>query len=276
VRPARIEGVVPVTHRRYARFNRWALLGLALVLACTPRGSTPGSDGGYTAPCTDTCQSTGQACGTVCGVSCGSCAADEQGHVQQCLAGRCRCLPACDGDRAGKDDGCGGTCPDRAAVSCADCPLRLVRESVESNGEVVNSVRVRLEASSRWARAPHLASLLFEGSVPLELAAVETGYALSDAGKSLYRYTRDNQPWQRRENGQLELLVTPGPRNQPIAAGTWLTLTFRQSSAEPVAGPWSVRLVRHDDLVAPAEARQALLETAMETPLVVRPVRGQP
>lgn len=55
--------------------------------------------------CIQTCDGMGAVCGEVCGVSCGECDSRDE-----CVNGRCECVPNCDPVNCDPDDGCGGQC----------------------------------------------------------------------------------------------------------------------------------------------------------------------
>ncbi|MBI5497401.1 MAG: hypothetical protein HY904_20470 [Deltaproteobacteria bacterium] len=209
----------------------------------------------------------------MCGRECGTCGTSAEGHALSCLGGFCRCVPACPADACGADDGCGGTCPCPADLTCRDCPLKLVRLDQRSANGALARVTLALEgnnlANGTLAR---MADVRIAVSPAMELVSVRQEPLLRDANKELARFVETDRQFQKLPDGSWRVLLLSGPRNVDLQPGRWLTLTFA-AGAQPPVGPVSFSLVRQADVMAPAAADQLLQVSAYDTPLTIPPAR---
>lgn len=253
------------------RPRRWRRpLIAALLAAFVGAACASGDQSGPERQCLDTCESLGRECGEVCGRPCGECVVGDEGFSSVCVGGLCRCVPSCSPDTCGGDDGCGGTCPCPEDVTCTDCGLRLVRVAVGGDSVALDTVSVAVEWNGPVDGVlPRIADIRVEATEELELERVQIHEPLVDGRKLLHRFTGTNQPFRRLSDGSLQVLVFPGPRNDVVRPGRWLTLHFKNPSR--VEGPLSFRLVPHEQMLAPSGADALANVEGAGRPLVVRP-----
>jgi len=260
--------ILPARDQRRHTLARHALV--AAVLFSLGAGCSSKGPPGPEKQCLDTCASLGRECGEVCGQACGACGVDASSHATTCVAGLCRCVPACSPDACNTPDGCGGTCLCAADTSCLTCALRLVRASQAGDARAVERVGVAVEwngsTAGPFARVADLRILPDPG---LEVERVQLHEPVIDAKKLIHRFTETNLPWRRLEDGSIQLLLLPGPHNDEIRPGRWLTVYFTNPTNK--AGPLHFRLVTDQSSLAPVEAHTLASDGSAAQPLVVRP-----
>lgn len=182
------------------------------------------------------------------------------------------CVPSCVAGTCGQDDGCGGTCACPVDVSCAACPLRLVRVDQADAPGTIAAATLALEATADWGDSlPRLAEVQVAASEPVVLERVEIGEPLALARKRIFRFSaQGNQPFERVDERTWRVMLVSGPRNLPIGPGRWLTLHFSRAGGAWAAGPVSFHLVRAERMVAPEDANAVLLGTPFEQPVVLQ------
>lgn len=198
---------------------------------CVPEGS-----------CTDTCQSTGWSCGNVCGTVCGACAAE-----QVCIDGGC--LAATD-------------------VSCAECPLRLevVGSERDAGGRLTQVTLALVYAPAEGAARPRIADFRLRADRAVTLLSAELGEGLRRAGKELFVDPVDATPWKELTEGEFQLLVMSRANTNRFESGELLRLRF---GIDAQVGAASFRLMKRDEVFAPAEANNVVQPTAYDAPVVV-------
>jgi hypothetical protein len=220
--------------------------------------------------CSQTCASLGMVCGEHCGEDCGACAAGEV-----CVDGACECAPSCPVSACGAEDGCGGTCPACPQdESCEGCPLMLsVVEREEVDGQLV-AVTLALDflPEEEDAPLPGMADLRLRVDGVARLAGVALGEALLQADKQLFVDAVSGKPYRRLADGALQLLALSTTSRTRINAGRWLFLRFVLPPAEGGASaPFSVSLIKREQLLAPPEADQLLWGAALDGAVVIWP-----
>lgn len=189
--------------------------------------------------CHDTCQSAGWQCGTVCGVSCGTC-----GSGQQCFWHKCYTPPV--------------------AESCPDCAVRLSLVGKEVTGENLTKVVLAIDYTPTPQAPARMADFWIYANADVELAHVELGSGLADAGKSFFVDPVSHNAWKRRADRSFQLLALSLTNTNPIASGRLATLEFTLNTA----GPVPFKLLRHETL-APTAANNALDSLPFDSAVVV-------
>jgi hypothetical protein len=117
------------------------------------------------------------------------------------------------------------------------------------------------------ASLPRMAELRVLIDGPAALVDAQSGSALTDAGKALYRDPFTGQAFKQAADGAYRFLVYGSSRASEIGAGRLAELRLRITGDEPIA----LRLQRREQTFAPAGADALLQTTSYDLPLVVKP-----
>jgi hypothetical protein len=190
--------------------------------------------------CDATCGSEQAGCGTVCGQECGFC-----GGTMSCQEGKCV-----------------------EGVSCATCSLQLKVLSKRSLAGRLLEVTVALDyAPGEQEPKPRLADFRIAANRDVQLMTVETGEALTEASKELYRDPATGARFRRHGDGSYQLMAFGLGNVEEIGAGRLATLTFAVGSTQAL----ELRIVRRHQTFAPPLSDTALQASTYDRGLVVTP-----
>lgn len=193
--------------------------------------------------CTETCQTAGWTCGSLCEAQCGTCGVD-QGCVQ-------------------------GTCLAARDISCPTCPLQLTvaNRTLDASGALDTVTLSLVYAPAAGAARGRIADFRVQADRAVTLVGADLGAALTSTGKELFLDPTSQNPWQRPSEGLHQLLVVSRADTRRIEAGELLRLRFK---LEVPVGIASFRLVRRDEVFAPADANAVVQASGYDAPVVVR------
>ena len=175
------------------------------------------------------------------------------------------CVAVCGAGSSGQSDGCGSVCPESFELSCADCPLRLVRL-----GQAGGVVTLAVESSAvDGAPLPRLAELVIKADRAVTLQDVAVGPALARSKKRLHRFTHTNLNFETVDDRSHRILVFSGTEHLDVPAGRWLTLRYVVTGDAQPGDRAAFQLVRERQVLAPGGAAAALLATPFDAPVSV-------
>ncbi|PKN56753.1 MAG: hypothetical protein CVU56_14570 [Deltaproteobacteria bacterium HGW-Deltaproteobacteria-14] len=185
------------------------------------------------------------------------------------------CAPACPVAACAADDGCGGLCPPcPAAVSCADCALRLEIAGAEEAGGVVRRVALALVYDPPpQAPGPTTAEVRLGVTGPGRVVGVAVGDAVTAADKSLAADPSTGAAWGVEADGTIRVVMLSNQTVEAVGAGTlWTYDVLIGGAFEPASAPVVFWIRREGDpIFAPPGADQVVADPAVQAPVAVWP-----
>ena len=185
------------------------------------------------------------------------------------------CAPVCPLAACGADDGCGGLCPPcPAAVSCADCALRLEIASTEESGGFVRRVALALVYDPpAQAPGPTTAEVRLGIAGPGRVVGLAVGDPVTAADKTLAPDPNTGAAWRVEADGTVRIVMLSNQTVEAVGAGTlWTYDVLIGAAFEPTSEPVVLWIRRDGDpIFAPPGADQVVADPAVQAPVAVWP-----